>query len=367
MKVLLFADFRSDHARGWADGLESGGIEVHRLSSHQGSADELSGSTRHRMSMDAARVSLTLADQARVLEAAVRANRRRRELRAVVQDARPDVVHALRLTFEGVTALGAISRGWPPVVVSTWGQDIVRQAANSGFLRAWIRRSLPRASGLMADVGIDVGRAVRHGLRPGVPTMVAAGNFGVDETLFSPGPTRVPQVVFPRGVRVHMDVQAEIDLVREVARRLPGVARFIFVDAAGDRRIAALAERDDVTVLGRVARPRLAELLSESAVSVSTATSDGMPNSVLESLSAGAQTVAVELPQFTELAQLNPHFHVVPRDDTGPSLSDVVVRILEEKPTAPPVRLPEEYRIAHNRVAVPEFYPRVIETARLES
>src|SRR5699024_4293444 len=87
-----------------------------------------------------------------------------------------------------------------PVVVSTWGQDFLPQAQDSRLLAAWMRWVLSRTAGLHHDAKTDLQRALLHGLDPATPTLFAAGNFGVDRSLFSAEPReRSGHIVYPRG------------------------------------------------------------------------------------------------------------------------------------------------------------------------
>ena len=74
--------------------------------------------------------------------------------RSLVAEIQPDLVHALRIPFEGM--LSVATPPGIPLVVSTWGNDITLHARGS-FLMAYLtRRVLNRADGLITDTQRDI-------------------------------------------------------------------------------------------------------------------------------------------------------------------------------------------------------------------
>ncbi|PIZ26107.1 MAG: hypothetical protein COY47_02325, partial [Chloroflexi bacterium CG_4_10_14_0_8_um_filter_57_5] len=69
----------------------------------------------------------------------------RRRFRALAALLRPDLIHALRIPFEGMLASSA--PGEAPLIVSTWGNDITLHAHGSPLMKWLTRRTLRRAQG----------------------------------------------------------------------------------------------------------------------------------------------------------------------------------------------------------------------------
>jgi glycosyltransferase involved in cell wall biosynthesis len=319
-RVLVYADFRSPHARGMLAGLKAAGNDVLALSSEvvdlpgvvspvdsltrarsQGTVHrhDTGNSARTRLArrLSDLQVAHTLLNLAR-LPARVRA------LKSAVASFRPDVVHALRLPYEGLTALTAVRD--IPVVVSTWGLDFEPMASRDLLMRLWLRLTLRRARGIHTDNPADHGRALAFGLRSDAPHLYAAGNFGLDSSLFHDGDEKEPGlVVYARravaGINYRGFVAAALALDPRLNVRAVGVglaeARDELVAEFGD---AALAR---VELTERLDRDAFAALIRRADVVVSPAFWDGTPNTVIEAYYCGARLVVGRLPQFELLVE----------------------------------------------------------------
>lgn len=377
MKILLYADFRSPHARSWAGGLRSAGIDVLCVSSEVLEddfdavlpADWTSRARqflvrRQAQKRDEAvprRVAGARAEPPEDIQALVAMGRfgaRKRLLHKLCQTWKPDLVHALRLPYEAVTALS--SRLPVPVVVSTWGQDFVPQAGNSWILKKWISRALRSAAGLQYDARVDLKRAYSYGLEPRVPTLFAAGNFGIDTELFKVSVTRMEgHVVFPRGRAEAANGRGFIRAVQHLKAN-PNL-RFTGVGLKGlEYAEAAAADRElsgRLQLTNRLSRGDFAAVLQQAHVVVSPAFTDGTPNSVLEAVACGASVVAGRIPSVVDLHDelgvltlVDPHSH-----------TDIAEGILKGLMTsAPKFVVPAPYSLEENRRRVPEFYRRVL-------
>ena len=67
----------------------------------------------------------------------------------IIRKANPDIVHALRIPFEGM--LASILLDDIPLIASIWGNDLSLHAGGSNSMARWTRRVLTRVNGLMAD------------------------------------------------------------------------------------------------------------------------------------------------------------------------------------------------------------------------
>ena len=80
------------------------------------------------------------------------------EFQQIINDEKPDILHAMRIPFEGMLA-GSISTGIP-LIISTWGNDFTLHAPSTPRMRSLTRKTMRKASALLSDTGIDVSRAV---------------------------------------------------------------------------------------------------------------------------------------------------------------------------------------------------------------
>lgn len=385
MRVLVYADFRSPHAQGWADGLREAGIEVVTLSSHTASPSTAGHDQAHDQPLDALsraraaairRLGRRGADghgllgrlrKSQLLHtglAALRVRGERQRLRAVIDRSQPDVVHALRLPYEGLVLLGlSITQ---PKIVSTWGQDFVLQAQRDPVLRWWIRRRLAAADGLHVDNPADVARAHASGFEPGRPTLHAAGNFGVDTELFHPGPKDPGLVLCGRRPSLNIDTEAFIQLIQHTSSGA-GIQFAMIGLAEDDPRLAPVRSwvaSGQLHCYPSLDRDKFAELVRSARVVVSPSTSDGMPNTVLEALASGCQVVAGDLDQLRPLAARESRLHLV--DLSQPSeLIQKVFELVDKASDASreSLAVQGEYSRAANAFRVPAFYRAVVTQA----
>lgn len=326
MRVLVYADFRSPHALGWREGLIQAGIEVVAVSSHCVAAPDIeawrsgmakarergalasSSPTRTRQSLLQAVASRQISHTA--LEG-LTGWQKRALLRDEVSRSAPDLVHALRVPYEALTALGAVRT--VPVIASSWGLDFRLQAQHDPVLRTWMRRLLPRAAGFTADAPADLDRARTYGLRD-VPTLLAAGNFGVTVPRTSPAVSRRKASRCQSEVRVlclrRPANNVRIDRFLHAAAAAPDGMEFELVGCERllpkDRVLAdALVRRGRLQLHPSLPREEFLELLDASDIAVSPAIWDGTPNTVLEALVRRVPVVAGYLPQLEELRDVS--------------------------------------------------------------
>ena len=370
MKVMIYADFRSPHARGWLEGLRGAGIETVAVSSEVSSVagviDPVDAGSKARQhfaggSIPSGGLRASLRSRLtrfQIVHSAVqlyRGRSRRRFLQEQIRHHNPDLVHALRLPYEGVSALSSIEE--LPVVVSTWGQDFTSQARHDPLLRFWYRRVIGQSSGFMADEESDVYRARSYGLSESTPTLVAAGNFGVDSSIFFlDEPAKEQLVVYARRATPNNNYKGFLRAAVQVIPRTG--AHFVGVGLAGQAAPIGQAQADKLELTNDLDRDAFAALLRRAKVVVSPAYSDGMPNSVLEAISCGARVVAGDLPQLRQLKELGLPIELVDPNDVSAMALAIQNNLLEDElPTA--TALPEIYSIAHNQIAVPKFYETV--------
>lgn len=215
----------------------------------------------------------------------------------------------------------------------------------------------------------DVEYAHRYGFPQGRPVLYAAGNFGIDESLFFPDqePGRIV-VVYPRGRRRYVNHRAFLTMAARLAddHRL----KFIGVGLQGDKDAEALStELGNETLLltPELDRPHFAELLRSADVVVSPATSDGTPNSLVEAIACGAYIIAGKIPSISTLLQTNPRASQLdPYDEERWAVElQMLVNSGAFRSEHPRVRgdLGEAFHIDANLQRVPDFYRKVLQTS----
>jgi glycosyltransferase involved in cell wall biosynthesis len=234
-------------------------------------------------------------------------------LARLVNSLQPDLVHGLRIPFEGM--LASYTPAPVPVAVSVWGNDLTLHAGGSWLMSRLTRQTLRRAGGLAADAQRDIRLGGAWGF-DGKATLVAPGSGGVNlaeieairykrrEPLTDFLPAGVPLVVNPRGFRpgsVRNDVFfAAIPLVQE---RYPRVV-FVCPGMAGQPEALRAMEqyhlKKQLYLLPHLSQPQLWDLLVRATVMVSISQHDGTPNTLLEAMACGCFPVAGDIESIRE-------------------------------------------------------------------
>ena len=106
---------------------------------------------------------LKAAQQIRTWIAPLDIRRKTAEMSALIDDLRPDIVHAMRLPFEGFIAAASVKRS--PLLLSVWGNDFTLFANSSRKLAALTHSALQHADGLHCDCNRDLNLAFTCGFR----------------------------------------------------------------------------------------------------------------------------------------------------------------------------------------------------------
>jgi glycosyltransferase involved in cell wall biosynthesis len=235
-----------------------------------------------------------------------------RSFRILSAAIRPDLIHALRIPFEGMLAAAALPE--IPFIVSIWGNDLTLHARGS-FLMAWLtRQTLRRAHGLMADARRDIRLGGEWGFASDKPTLVVpgAGGLRLDEmnqlaaaaAPLPDLPEGAPLIVNPRGSRpgsVRNDTFFRaIPLVSQKIPNAVFVCPPLLGDAEAERWVSTLGIERNVRLWPRLAQPQLWRLFQQAQVFVSPSAHDGTPNSLLEAMACGCFPVAGDIESLRE-------------------------------------------------------------------
>lgn len=361
MKILVFADMRSPHAQGWVAGLESIGYEVRTVGSIGDAATQAGQGVRGRFSRAKNRLPTPVGQMILTVEALVTFPKRRQRLRREAAAFRPDIVHALRVSHEGVTALSAFKKHEIPVVVSVWGIDFTVQAKSDPLLRAWMRTVLRRAHGLHVDSTDDFARALAFGLAPEAPQLFAAGNFGVE--VASASGVKRELILAPRGFNSRM----KTDVMMEGLSRYLATSGFsgevVFLDAHHVAAVRDLAEHfPGVRVLAkpRVSHAEYIEYARSARVLLSPALNDGMPVTVLDAVASRCVPVVFDLPSLVDLKKVVPSMQVLRTDVTADVYAAAIETAMARSHSGKNAAMPPAYSREANKDRVASFYNEVL-------
>lgn len=227
----------------------------------------------------------------------------------LVEEIKPDLVHALRIPFEGM--LASFTPRGVPLALTIWGNDLTLHGRSSARMEAWTRRALLRADGLAADAQRDIRLARAWGFPENRPTLVVPGNGGLDLAEMSPNiepvldlPADIPLVVNPRGIRpAYARTDVFFQAIPMVLQRRPDV-HFACPAMAGQVESLQWLQRlkldRNVHLLPFLTQPQLWSLFRRAEIMSSVTTHDGTPNTLLEAMACGCLPVAGDIESLRE-------------------------------------------------------------------
>ncbi|TEU01439.1 MAG: glycosyltransferase [Anaerolineales bacterium] len=308
-----------------------------------------------------------------------------RHMRKILETLEVDLVHSLRIPFEGM--LGALAQPEIPLVASVWGNDFTLHARSSPGMAYHTRQTLSRVDALHADCKRDIRLAADWGFKPDRPNVVLPGGGGVVRGLFKPEfpemaslrpevrkqledlPKDSSIVVNPRGFRAYVRNDTFFRSIPGVIERVPGTI-FLCPAMAGNeeanRWVAQLKIEESVRLLPKLLQGEMAMVYRMSKVMVSPSEHDGTPNTFLEAIACGCFPVVGDLESLREWVADGENGFLVDPDDPE-ALAQATSRALmstELREQASKVNqdLVDE-RADRDRVAISaeRFYKKVIE------
>ena len=337
MRLAILADGRSPITRGWLTLLVELGYQVHLLSTFPCEVD-LPLSSQHlvpiaysgfgkiwsgsRGSAPGGAGAIRLRAGARRWLGMATFPTAIRRLRAILDTLDVDLLHALRIPYEGM--LAAEARSAIPLVLSVWGNDFTLHARSTPWMGWLTRRAVSRANGLHADCHRDVTLSRDWGLKANRPTAVLPGGGGIDRSIFHTGrtdpdllgpelrgrmdalPSDAPMVINPRGFRAYVrndtffqSIPAILDAFSDATFFAPAMQD----EVQANRWLTRLGVGDSVTLLPKLEPIEMAALYQRSQVAVSPSEHDGTPNTFLEAIACGCFPVVGDIESLREWVQ----------------------------------------------------------------
>ena len=362
-RILILADGRSPTALSWIDNVLSLGYQVSLISTFPCQEPEgleglhilpvafsrFSGGTFHKSAASQPqrtglksliRRHASSFQTLRYLLGPLTLHRYTNPLKDLIREIQPDLVHALRIPYEGM--LGAATPEGIPFIAATWGNDLTLHANGSFLMRKFTHRCLERADGMTSDTHRDVQLAQSWGLNPEAPTLVVPGSGGLDLKAIQEShqvdlnsyhlPESYKWVINPRGIRpesVHQEVF--LAAIPKVLAKRPETA-FLCPALAGKHQIETLVReyniQGQVFLLPKLPQSQLWALMKKAQVFVSPSSHDGTPNTLLEAMACGCFPVVGDIDSTREWIEADVNGLLVnPKDPQ--ELADAILKGLD--------------------------------------
>jgi glycosyltransferase involved in cell wall biosynthesis len=342
LRICFIADARSPIARNWiAHFIPRHDVQI--ISTYPCAADAYPGALMHHVPLAFSRLAgerRTGGQAQRAASPVATALRARRsgllggfalkahlritpiELRRHIEPARsllarlsPDLVHAMRIPFEGILAAKAAPPQLP-LLISVWGNDFTLCAPDNPLIARQTRQALKRADALHTDCRRDLAMAIEAwGFDAKKLAAVLPGAGGIQLARFHAGeadaalrrrlniPEAAPVIINARGFRDYIRNDVFFAAIPGVLKKRPD-AVFLCIAMQGN----AMAEKwskqygigESVRLLPPVAREEMADLFRLARVAVSPSLHDGTPNTLLEAMACGCLPVAGDIESVRE-------------------------------------------------------------------
>ncbi len=347
MKILFVADGRSPISLNWMRFFVERGDEVHLASTFACRPDlelaslhitpvAFSGTKRSapsKASRPASSRTIHLRTALRHYFGPLTITRSARKLRTVIERLQPDLIHAMRIPYEGMLAADAYNG--IPLLVSVWGNDFTLHAPSTRLMRHYTRWTMQVVNALHADCQRDIRLGQEWGFPSKRQSLVTPGGGGIRTDIFFPPINLVeePVIINPRGFRAYVRNDVFFKAIPLILNEIPQ-AQFLCTSMAGETQI--LRWIDDleighaVELLAPIPHAQMADVYRRSAVLVSPSVHDGTPNTLLEGMASGCFPVAGDLESIREW--ITDGENGLLTDATDPcALADSILRALKSK------------------------------------
>ncbi len=240
-------------------------------------------------------------------------------LQAVIERIRPDLIHAMRIPYEGMIAVEALKelrknsyQPKYPLLISVWGNDFTLHANSTTPMQSHTRQALEAADGLHTDCQRDLRLAMDMGFEATKPAIVLPGGGGVKMDIFHPHEHKRDEeeavngqvtIINPRGMRAYVRNDTVFNAVRLAVEKYPDlhlVCPGMSDEAQALRWATQFCITEKAELLPNQSQHQMAKLFRHAQITLSITTHDGTPNTLLEAMACGCFPIAGDIESIRE-------------------------------------------------------------------
>ncbi|CAG1010848.1 hypothetical protein ANAEL_04034 [Anaerolineales bacterium] len=347
MKILFVADGRSPISQNWIRYFAERGDDVYLASTFACELDfsikrleftPVAFSTvKKRGSTPGSGSTLGLRTRLRQWIGPLTISLSTRKLKAFIREVQPDIIHAMRIPYEGMLTASALAgmKSEARFIVSVWGNDFTLHAPSTLLMSHYTRKTMKAVHALHADCERDIRLARAWGLGVDQPTLVTPGNGGIRIEVFYPPrePVKNPVIINPRGLRAYVKNETFFKAIPLVLEKRSD-ARFVCSSMQGVSQALQWIKELEIDHAVRLDPPlshfQMGDVFRAAQIVVSPSIHDGTPNSLLEGMACGCFPIAGDLESIREWITHGQNGFLV--DPNNPqSIADAILTALERE------------------------------------
>lgn len=285
MRICLLADGESVHTIRWCKHFHALGHEVHLISFKDAKIEDVE-------------VHFVNTGSIKVKGGNWRVVLKYKEVKSILNDIKPDVLHALYATSYGM--VGALT-GFHPYVITPLGSDILISPKESRVYRSLLKYTFGKAD-CVTSMAPHMKQAM---LDMGVPTKkIVDIVLGINTEVFQRKNRKLSTENFvvcsTRNFEPVYNIPQFIQAISIIKGKIPNLKVEMVGDGSLREEFKALCKKLEIDGIvnfqGKVKQEKVVEILNQSNVFVSVSLSDGNALSLIEAMACGAYPIATNIP-----------------------------------------------------------------------
>ncbi len=334
MKIAYFADCKSCHTIRWINYFKKRGHDVFAITSELN--DEM-GIKQYKL---VGGIPMPLAGKDSAFRY-VFSPFTILSVRSILAKEMPDIVHAHYASHYGFIA--ALTN-YHPMILTTWGSDILINPGQFRILRYMVQYALKKADLITCDAKHMIKSLEKFGV---IHSKIHLIYFGTDTQIFNPKQRSTelrarftfdnpPIIMSLRNLEPIYDVETLIKSVRIVLKKV-SKAKFVVVgEGSQEMFLRELAEKlqvsQNICFIGSIPNKEVAKYLASSDIYVSSSLSDaGLAASTAEAMACGVPVIITDFGDNKEWVENGVNGFLFPAKDTNSLAENIIYLIDHEK------------------------------------